>query len=142
MIKFTVDGEPVPKARARTFYNKKAGRVMSYTPKETMGFENKVAAYAVQFRPKEGVNLGAIRIFIEIFKSIPKSMSKKNRILAEEKKLRPITRPDGDNYEKGIFDALKGIIWHDDGQVVDCYWRKYFSCKPRVEIIILTEEDK
>jgi len=30
----------------------------------------------------------------------------------------PVTRPDLDNYVKAIMDPAKGILWHDDSQVV------------------------
>lgn len=135
-ISFVVYGEPVPKARARVFFNKKANRVMSYTPKKTMGFEQLVATEAVKWRPSFGLIMTGITINIKIYKPIPKSMSKKKRDLAEKGLILPITRPDGDNYEKGIFDALKGVIWHDDGQIVDCHWQKFFSVTPRVEVTI------
>ena len=135
-ITFTIYAEPVPKARARTFYNAKAGRVMSYTPKKTTGFEQLISVEAAKHRPKSGLIMTGVSIEIKIFKSIPKSMSKKKRVLAEAGNLRPTTRPDGDNYEKGIFDALKGVIWHDDGQIVDCHWQKFFSNTPRVEVEI------
>ena len=140
-ITFTIYAEPVPKARARTFYNAKAGRVMSYTPKKTTGFEQLISAEAAKHRPKSGLIMTGVFIEIKIFKSIPKSMSKKKRVLAEAGDLRPTTRPDIDNYMKSVFDALNKIIWLDDSQVVGCLVGKFFSTTPRTEVIIKTEED-
>ena len=34
----------------------------------------------------------------------------------------PTARPDGDNIEKAVLDALKH--WFDDAQVVECSWVK------------------
>ncbi|MEO5302936.1 RusA family crossover junction endodeoxyribonuclease [Enterococcus cecorum] len=65
-----------------------------------------------------------------------KSFSKKKQEEAEQGKLRPKTKPDADNYAKGILDAMKGIIWQDDGQVTDLIARKYYSERPRVEVAI------
>ncbi|NRG47334.1 RusA family crossover junction endodeoxyribonuclease [Bacillus sp. CRN 9] len=55
---------------------------------------------------------------------------------AESGELRPVTKPDVDNYVKGIKDALKSVIWQDDSQVVDLLVSRYYSQTPRVEITI------
>lgn len=47
-----------------------------------------------------------------------------------------MTKPDADNYLKGVKDALKGIIWKDDSQVVDAFVRKRYSARPRIEVKI------
>lgn len=33
-----------------------------------------------------------------------------------------LRRCDGDNAEKLVLDALIGVVYRDDGQVVDCHW--------------------
>ena len=35
-----------------------------------------------------------------------------------------IKRPDGDNLIKAVMDALNGVAYHDDSQVVHGYWIK------------------
>ena len=37
---------------------------------------------------------------------------------------------------KTYLDAFNGLLWLDDGQVVDARLRKYYSEEPRVEINI------
>nr|WP_238554466.1 RusA family crossover junction endodeoxyribonuclease [Geomicrobium sp. JCM 19038] len=71
---------------------------------------------------------------VDIYRQIPKSLAKYKRALAIEGKLRPITKPDVDNYVKGIKDGLSGIIWQDDKQVVDLTVRKWYSDEPRAEV--------
>lgn len=39
----------------------------------------------------------------------------------------PVVRPDGENLAKGILDALNGVLYHDDSQVVDLLIRKRYS---------------
>ena len=138
MIRFTVFAEPVAKARARVCYNQHLGRAISYTPKKTANFETLVAGAAEYHRPKSGLLTGPIWLDIVIYRSIPKSMSKRKAALAEAGEIRPATRPDGDNYEKAVCDALSGLIWKDDGQIVDCRWQKYYSVTPRV-VVAITE---
>jgi len=47
---------------------------------------------------------------------------------------RPKKKPDCDNIAKIICDALNGIVYHDDSQVVDLEIRKYYSDEPKVKI--------
>jgi Holliday junction resolvase RusA-like endonuclease len=44
-------------------------------------------------------------------------------------------RPDIDNYAKAILDALNGVMWADDGQIVQLTASKSYG-EPRVEIEI------
>lgn len=49
----------------------------------------------------------------------------------------PVGRPDIDNLEKAVMDALKGVFWHDDCQVVTtCHKKRYGD--PGVRITITT----
>ena len=79
---------------------------------------------------------GSLALSVRIYRDMPKSLSKKRRAAAEAELLRPITKPDLDNYVKGIKDALKGICWNDDSQVVAYKepFGKYYSAKPRIEV--------
>ena len=50
--------------------------------------------------------------------------------------MNPIKRPDADNIAKIVLDALNGIAYKDDSQIVDLSVPKRYSDKPRVEIFI------
>ena len=52
-----------------------------------------------------------------------------------EGRFRP-KKPDKDNIEKIYFDAMNGMIWGDDNQVIDGRTRKFYSMKPRTVIRI------
>ena len=47
--------------------------------------------------------------------------------------LRPIKKPDSDNLAKICLDALNGIAYPDDSQIVALTVNKYYSKEPRVE---------
>lgn len=131
-IKFTVPGQPVPQGRPR-FTTKPF--VRSYDPPKSAKYKNKVKKFAEKIAPEKPLQ-GELYAEILIFKETLKSFNKTKKAAAEARTLRPTTKPDADNYAKGILDAVKGIIWEDDGQVVDLVTRKFYSEIPRAEITI------
>jgi Holliday junction resolvase RusA-like endonuclease len=46
----------------------------------------------------------------------------------------PATKPDVDKLTRAILDALKGVAWHDDGQVIGAPAWKEFGTPARVEL--------
>jgi len=79
---------------------------------------------------------GPLNLKIYTYRSIPKSFSKKKHEDAINACILPITKPDCSNICKGIEDALKGVIWKDDSQVVELVVYKFYSDVPRVEVDI------
>jgi len=67
----------------------------------------------------------------------PKAFSRENKYLAELKVLRPIVKPDNDNIEKIIFDAIKNYIIYDDAQMTTDIVEKFYSITPRIEVLIM-----
>jgi Holliday junction resolvase RusA-like endonuclease len=116
---FVVLDEPVPKGRPRFT---KTGR--PYTPSRTKVSEWRLREH-VGSRVREPLR-GPIRIDITIALSPVKTPKKWQGIR------RPTTRPDIDNYLKTVLDALNGIVFVDDSQVVECNVRKKYAwdCQP------------
>lgn len=126
-IEFTINGECVPKARPRF---SKFGHV--YTTPKTRAYENIVKSTAIDNRVP--CITTALRVELIIYKSIPKSFSKKKRELANEGKIYPVVKPDIDNYVKSVLDGLNGVLFMDDKQIVDFRAIKKYSDNPRVEV--------
>ena len=76
----------------------------------------------------------SVRIFA--FHSIPKSVSRKKHLAMIDRLIRPTRKPDWDNVGKIICDALNGIAYRDDAQIVDALVRKFYSDTPRVIVEI------
>ena len=133
MIKFTLYGEPVPKGRPK--FTVRGGYAIAYTPKKTREAETNLRVQALPFKLDKPLE-GAISLTVTIYRSIPKSFSKKKTEMAENGILRPITRPDVSNYLKGIEDAFNKIMWNDDSQIVRIIAGKCYSNRPRIEIEI------
>lgn len=132
-IKILIPGEPVPQGRPR--FARRGNFVQAYDPEPSKKYKKHVKYHASKFAPIKLLD-GELEVHVLIYKKSLKSFSQAKRAAAEAKQLRPITKPDADNYAKGILDALKGIIWQDDGQVVDLIARKFYSERPRAEVYI------
>lgn len=136
-ITFTVPGNPQGKARARTFYNQKLGRSQSITPEKTVLYENLVkqcftANCEGGYFDKEPLVMMVIAYF-----PIPKSTTKKDRQLIMDGLLFPTKKPDADNIAKVICDALNGVAYGDDTQIVNLtVIKEYTDAEPRVEVYI------
>lgn len=133
MIQFTVYGEPVAQGRPR--FSNQGGFTKVYDPAKSKDFKKYVKLVAAEHRPEHLLD-GPLQMDVKIYKASLKGFSKKKAALAEEGALRPVTKPDVDNYVKGVKDALKSVIWKDDSQVVDLHISKWYSEIPRIEITI------
>lgn len=66
---------------------------------------------------------------------IPKSARKDEQKRMQQGKTRPTKKPDIDNIVKTI-DALNGLAFEDDKQIVSVVAEKYYDYEPRLEIEI------
>lgn len=138
MAYFEIMGMPQGKARARTFYNPKRGRMQSMTPEKTMLYENFIKHSFLAAEDNEPFfNKEPLAVYITAFFPIPKSTTKKDRELIAQRKLLPTKKPDADNIAKCICDALNGIAYTDDTQIVCLQVNKLFTNdEPKVTVEI------
>lgn len=134
MIKFTVPGNPVAKGRARSFIRN--GKIGHYTPNKTVSYENLVKIMAAE--AMDGLNPidEAVLMNVGLYVQIPLSWAQKKQMEARNGEIRPLSKPDLDNYIKAISDAMNGVVFHDDKQIVELSVKKYYSDLPRAEIEI------
>lgn len=133
-ITFTVPGQPYGKGRPRvgTIH----GRARMFTPEKTVSYENKVAFVAQQAMAGAALIEGAVDVSLFIVCQIPASWSKKKQAAATAGAVYPTTKPDIDNIEKIIYDAINGVVWKDDVQVVDVRKVKRYGPVPGVSVRI------
>lgn len=125
---FTIPGKPQGKARARTFYNPRLGRSQSITPANTVLYENLIKTSFLTAENKEKwMNGEPLIMYITAYFEPPKSTSKKNKQLMLLHKVLPTKKPDADNIAKVVCDALNGIAYHDDTQIIELHIKKRYT---------------
>ena len=127
MMFFSIPGKAVGKGRPR-FANGHA-----YTPETTKEYEDLVRA---PFLEKHGKKIEGEALFVQIsvYTEPPKSISKKKR--EELLKGYPMKKPDLDNVAKIILDALNGVAWKDDTQVVDLRVNRNWATEVSESVIV------
>lgn len=134
-IKFIVMGEPKGKERPR--FSVYAGHVHTRTSENTVIYENLIRTeYRRQCGTVKFLTGCPIEMRIYIYRPIPQSTSKKKRAEMVSGTIRPTKKPDFDNVIKAVCDALNGVAYDDDSQIVDALARKFYSEQPRIEVII------
>lgn len=136
MIQFTVYGTPVGKGRPK--FSTVNGCATAYTPAKTVNYENlvKLSVQQQQRGLKPFDKDVPLQADIIAYFPIPKSTSKKKREAMLNNEIYHTKKPDADNITKCILDALNGIAYYDDSQVVYVRCKKNYSDEPRAEIII------
>ena len=141
VIQFTVYGEPQGKGRPRFVarYNPatKKSFGQAHTPEKTIVYENLIRTeYSLQTKNFRYPDDAMLDMRIMAYYGVPKSVSKKKKALMLEGKIRPTKKPDMDNVMKVVADSLNQVAYKDDTQIVDAQCRKFYSVKPRIEVII------
>lgn len=118
-MEFVVHGVPVSQPRVKA--TRRGNHAGVYTPTKTStGNSNGVAEFKAAIRMKAAsmrtgpLLMGPLRV--DLVFVFPRQSSKiwKSRSMPRYRKT---TKPDRDNLDKLVMDALTGVVWGDDNQV-------------------------
>lgn len=136
-IHLFIPGNPVPQGRPRACIRGKHASV--YEDAKSRDWKKTIAVHAQSYldNGKGPVDIRfwtlidtAIKLQVEFRLLRPKSVSVKKRP-------EPTTRPDLDNLIKAVKDALNGVIWRDDSQIIEYLKvRKIYDNPPGVDIAV------
>ena len=124
-MKITIPGNPFSQKRHRT------NGYRRYDP--SAKDKKTIRKQLLPIKPPKPLESN-LKVTIWAYFQTPKSWSKKKQKEVEGT-FRAKT-PDVDNVCKILFDAMNGMIFKDDKQVVFCHISKYYSMNPRTEIEI------
>ena len=122
-MEFIVEGEPQGKARPR--FSRRSGTV--YTPSKTARYEKQIKAAFLAAGGKMIPSDCYVSVTVNAYFSIPKSYTKGKRLACQHNMNRPAKKPDADNILKAVLDALNGVAYEDDKQVIEVICRKWYS---------------
>jgi len=133
MFYIVVPGEPRGKGRPR--FARRGNFVSTYTPDATAEYEHKIQVCA-----KEAGAIAeedcAVVIKLQAGFTIPKSKPKWWKEAVEKGVIPKVSKPDIDNIVKIVLDALNGIAFKDDSQVIAVSCEKFYSVDPMLTIHI------
>ena len=135
-IELIVYGNPVAQGRPR--FSRQGGFVKTYDPIKSKAYKALIRLELQPLLSAPDFKLidQACCLNLKIFRAMPKSFSKKKREEALLGYIRPTTKPDTDNYVKGVLDALNGTVLKDDSVVCEIFARKFYSERPRIEVVL------
>lgn len=115
--------KPVPKGRPRL------SKWGTYTPKATKDFESALKKMAIEWLNNQ-YDLPVYDCPIRVILLLTVKRPKKTKL--------EYPKPDVDNYTKSVLDALNGIFWSDDSNIIDLHVMKAWGDDDMIEIHVLS----
>jgi Holliday junction resolvase RusA-like endonuclease len=134
LIYIEIPGEPIGKGRPRAW--RKGNLIGLYPPKKTVNYETLIQEIFASKYPGNRPSEGPIYMTIRAFFRIPISGSRRKRDQMDLGKILPLKKPDLSNIVKAAEDALNGLAYRDDSQIVSLLAEKYYGKVPHLEIIL------
>ena len=136
-VMFSVEGTPIGKGRPK--FARRGNFVSTYTPTKTRDYESLIAEAArIAMSTAEPLKT-PVAAYIYITVPIPQSYSKKRSAACLDGFERPCKKPDADNILKAYFDAMNGIVYEDDSQIVSIHATKRYGLIGMVEVLVKEE---
>jgi Holliday junction resolvase RusA-like endonuclease len=133
-LTFSVAGHPQGKGRARAFV--RGGHVGHYTPEKTRSYEGMIRFMAQQEMAGREPMLGPVGVRLTALFDVPQSWSKTKKMRAITNDILPAKKPDLDNIMKAFVDAMNGVVFKDDCQIVHSYCDKRYGPAPQVIVTV------
>ena len=132
VITFQVFGVPVPKGSMKAFM--RPGMrfpVVTHDNLQSKPWADTIRLVAQQHAPAGGPWEGPIELHASFYLPKPKSLPRRC--------VYPVKKPDTDKLLRNLKDALKGVIYRDDAQVIDVHASKRYATSeapPQVYVTI------
>lgn len=138
ILQFIIYGKPENYVRERSgkgnhFYNPKECVIKDFRSKMIKSLTEEDYKWTRELIKNKNQEY-EVGLNLDFYIPIQKSDSSKMAAMKEMKLIVPTIRPDLDNYQKLILDALHDVIYDDDSKVSSIIANKFYSMYPRTEI--------
>jgi Holliday junction resolvase RusA-like endonuclease len=143
-ISFSVECEPIPQGSmggiCTTKPNGSPMTVLKADNPRTHAYRRQIGFAALEARAAAGIHevfaaaAVPVRVALTFVFERPKS--------APASRTRPTVKPDYDKLARSTTDAMTGILWVDDAQVVDAELHKIYGAPAHVQITVELLEEK
>ena len=125
-------------AQSRPRFARRGRGVVAYEKKEMKIWRSECSKLIKEAFESEELIESPLAIDATFYMKTPKYISSKKKFKEklETEEIFCSKKPDIDNYLKALLDSMTGIVFKDDGQVVECRARKLYAMKPRIEFEI------
>lgn len=134
-VSIVLPGEPkgkgAPRARVRLAQGRPYAQI--YSDPDTRSYEGMLRQEGALAMRGRNPLANALRVRVIAHMSIPTSWSGTRKSAALAGYVRPTVRPDWENIAKTL-DALTGIVWVDDRQIVSGVIEKFYADKPMLVV--------
>ena len=135
-MNFVVEGTPIGKGRPK--FARRGKFVSTYTPTKTRDYEDIIKVAARQAMTEKPLET-PVSVFVYIVAPVLASFSKKRKADCLAGIEKPMKKPDIDNVAKCFLDAMNGIVYVDDTQVVSLHATKVYGTVGMVEVMVREE---
>ena len=134
VVTFSVDGIPHGKGRPR--FKRMGNFVQTYTDVKTKTYEALVKEAAQKAMGSSEPLETPVSFHCHIRLPVPKSYSKKRTEACLSGLVSPIKKPDWDNVAKSVADAMNGVVYLDDSQIVRAVIRKAYAAEAGIDVVV------
>lgn len=139
IVSFTVPGKAEPAGSKRAFVNKHTGRAsVTDANAKAKPWQAVVRSFASDAYSGDLLS-GPLRLSLVFYVPRPDGHFGTGRNagrLKQSARLHPTIKPDVLKLARAVEDALTGIVWRDDCQIVDEYLAKRYGEPARCEVVI------
>jgi len=135
LLRFVVRGEPTPKGSKRAFVHRSTGKavLIDSDPKGLAAWQRNIRAGADRAVADMGAAWGGLIVGVPVWVRLDFHLV---RPVSHKGRTWPVKQNTGDldKLVRAAFDAMSGVVFGDDAQVVQCRAQKDYGTAPGVVV--------
>jgi Holliday junction resolvase RusA-like endonuclease len=140
VVAFSMSGVPRPQGRPRTRVIRQKYAVIYKDPVDA-DYEKAIAGIAREAMGNRPPLKGPLSVTWRFRMPIPKSGTKRARAAMIAGETAHVSRPDCSNMLKACEDAMNGVVFLDDAQIVRGFFTKVYAERPGIDVRVEAFDD-